>query len=160
MTIDGIDTVTIVVADKKKALRWYVDVLGLKVAYIGPPVSDPDPGVQGTVDNPGHWIELGPGRPRTRVHLCEPGSTGITFLTPDINSEYERLRRKGVKFLTPPKRMDWGEWICEFADPDGNEFDSKQPSGALSRPSETQRNPVRDETLYLTVHILRIGYHD
>ena len=134
MTIDGIDTVAIVVADKKKALRWYVDVLGLKVAYIGPPVSNPDPEVQGTMDDPGHWIELGPRRPRTRVHLCElgdhhpePGPTGITFLTSDINSEYERLRRRGVRFLTPPKRMDWGEWICEFVDPDGNEFDLKQP---------------------------------
>jgi hypothetical protein len=23
--------------------------------------------------------------------------------------------------------MEWGEWLCEFADPDGNEFDLKQP---------------------------------
>lgn len=134
MTIEGIDTVAVVVSDKKKALRWYAEVLGLKVACIGPPVSAPDPGVQGTMDDPGHWIELGPGRPRTRLHLCElddhhaePGPTGITFLTSDIDSEYARLRRQ-VRFLTPPKKMDWGEWICQFVDPDGNEFDLKQPS--------------------------------
>jgi predicted enzyme related to lactoylglutathione lyase len=23
--------------------------------------------------------------------------------------------------------MDWGEWIASFVDPDGNEFDLKQP---------------------------------
>jgi hypothetical protein len=23
--------------------------------------------------------------------------------------------------------MEWGEWLCEFADADGNEFDLKQP---------------------------------
>ena len=135
MTIDGIDTVAVVVADKKKALRWYTDVLGLRVAYIGPPVPNPDPRIQGTLDNPGHWIELGPGRPGTRVHLCEledhrtePGPTGITLLTSDINQEYELLASKGVKFLSRPKKMEWGEWICEFVDPDGNEFDLKQPS--------------------------------
>jgi predicted enzyme related to lactoylglutathione lyase len=58
----------------------------------------------------------------------EPGPSGITFLTDDIRSDYERMLRKGVRFLYPPKRMDWGEWLCEFADPDGNEFDLKQPA--------------------------------
>lgn len=132
MTILGLDTVAIVVSDRRKAIAWYRDVLGLEITYIGPSESNPDPSVQGTPDDPGHWIELGPGRPRTRVHLCEiggtePGPTGITFLTDDIRSEYERLLAKGVRFLYAPKRMDWGEWLCEFADPDGNEFDLKQP---------------------------------
>jgi len=135
MTIDGIDTVAVVVSDRKRALRWYTETLGLKVAYIGPPVSNPDPKVQGSLDEPGHWIELGPERPRTRIHLCElsdhrtePGPTGITLLTNDISSEYELLKRRGVRFLSQPEKMDWGEWICQFADPDGNEFDLKQPA--------------------------------
>jgi len=34
---------------------------------------------------------------------------------------------KGVRFLNPPTRMEWGEWLCQFVDPDGNEFDLKQP---------------------------------
>lgn len=133
MGIRGIDTVAIVVSDRRMALTWYRDVLGLEVAYIGPNASSSDPSVQGTPENPGHWIELGPGRPRTRLHLCEmggmtePGPTGITFLTDDIHGEYERLCAKGVRFLYPPKRMDWGEWLCEFADPDGNVFDLKEP---------------------------------
>jgi len=28
----------------------------------------------------------------------------------------------------PPKQMEWGEWLCEFEDPDGNVFDLKQPA--------------------------------
>ena len=130
----GIDTVAVVVSDRKKALRWYRDVLGLKIAYVGPAGSDGDRGLQGSPDNTGHWIELGPSRPFTRVHLCElpggrtePGPTGITFLTDNINVEYDRLRSEGVQFRYSPKKMEWGEWLCEFCDPDGNEFDLKQP---------------------------------
>lgn len=136
MTVYAVDTVAIVVADARKAVAWYRDILGLAIAYIGPPVSNADAAVQGSADNPGHWIELGPGRPQTRVHLCEldgktePGPTGITFLTDDIQSDYERMRTRGVRFLNPPHKMDWGEWLCAFVDPDGNEFDLKQPADA------------------------------
>lgn len=57
----------------------------------------------------------------------EPGPTGITFLTDDILSDYERMRAKGVRFTHTPEKMDWGEWIADFVDPDGNAFDLKQP---------------------------------
>jgi catechol 2,3-dioxygenase-like lactoylglutathione lyase family enzyme len=134
-----IDTVAVVVADARKAIAWYRDVLGLEVTYIGPSSPNPDLSVQGTPDDPGHWVELGPRRPLTRLHLCnlggktEPGPTGITFLTDDIQSDYERMLAKGARILSKPQRMDWGEWLCAFVDPDGNEFDLKQPSDASSR---------------------------
>lgn len=131
MAVLGIDTVATVVSDRRRAIAWYRDVLGLEVAYIGP--QDSSSSGEGTPETPGHWIELGPARQRTRVHLCErggatePGPTGITFLTSDILADYERLRAKGVTFLVPPEKMDRGEWLCEFEDPDGNPFDLKQP---------------------------------
>ena len=134
MTVLGLDTVAIVVADARQAIPWYRDVLGLPVAYIGPATPHADPAIRGTPENPGHWIELGPARPRTRIHLCElvgkiePGPTGITFLTDNIQAEYERMRARGVHFLYPPQKMDWGEWLTAFLDPDGNEFDLKQPA--------------------------------
>ena len=124
----------VVVSDRVKALQWFTEVLGLPVAYIGPAEPSSDPNLQGPPDNPGHWIELGPRRPMTRIHLCEledhrvePGPSGITFLTDNILDEYERLKAKGVRFMNTPKQMEWGEWLCEFVDPDGNEFDLKQP---------------------------------
>ncbi len=127
-----------VVSDAAKAIAWYRDVLGLRVAYVGPPSPKPDPAVQGTAQHPGHWIEMGPPRPETRIHLCrmggetEPGPTGITFLTDDILADVERMRTLGVRFLSEPEKMEWGEWLCMFADPDGNEFDLKQPSSPRS----------------------------
>ena len=139
MAITGIDTVAVVVTNRHAAIEWYHNTLGLPITYIGPPEPKSDPSIQGTEDNAGHWIELGPNRPLTRIHLCEPhtqetepGPTGITLLTDDIQSEYERLKAKGVKFLYPPQKMDWGEWLCSFQDPDGNEFDLKQPTGTMT----------------------------
>ena len=87
MTVLGIDTVAIVVSDLRKAIAWYRDILGLAVAYIGPNTQESGSDVPGNADNPGHWVELGPSRPQTRVHLCfmggsvEPGPSGITFIT-------------------------------------------------------------------------------
>lgn len=152
MGILGIDTIAIVVSDRHRAIRWYRDVLGLEVAYIGPRISNADPNVQGTPDDAGHWIEMGPLRPETRVHVCqmdatEPGPTGITFLTDDILADYKRLQEKGVEFPMPPEKMEWGEWLGQFADPDGNVFDLKQPISirewkATSRLPE-RRKPIR-----------------
>ena len=145
----GVDTVAIVVSDRHKAIQWYRDVLGLEVAYIGPSVSNADPSVQGTPDHAGHWIEMGPGRPRTRVHVCqmdetEPGPTGITFLTDDILADYERMRRLGVEFPVEPEKMEWGEWLGQFADPDGNVFDLKQPVSAEEwKPLGRPIRPIR-----------------
>jgi catechol 2,3-dioxygenase-like lactoylglutathione lyase family enzyme len=132
MTVTGLDTVAVVVSDKRKAIKWYRDILGLKVAYIGPPMPRADPSIQGTPEDPGHWIEMGSPRPMTRVHLChldgrtEAGPTGITFLSDNIMEDYSRMKRKGVRFLSPPEKTEWGELLCQFADPDGNEFDLKQ----------------------------------
>lgn len=130
----SIDTVAVVVSNRGKALQWFREVLGLPIAYIGPAEPSSNPSVQGSPEHPGHWIELGPGRPMTRIHLCEledhraePGPTGITFLTDNILGEYERLKAKGVRFVNSPKQMEWGEWLCQFLDPDDNEFDLKQP---------------------------------
>lgn len=133
MAIMGVDTVAVVVSDRQKALKWYRDVLKLPVAYIGPNVSNSDPKIHGTPENAGHWIELGSARPLTRIHLCElpdhkthPGPTGITFLTNDIQDDYAGMTSRSVRFLNRPQKMDWGEWLCSFMDPDGNEFDLKQ----------------------------------
>src|SRR5438876_9721614 len=57
----------------------------------------------------------------------EPGPTGVTFLTDDILKDYERMRAAGVEFPVAPEKMEWGEWLGQFADPDGNVFDLKQP---------------------------------
>jgi catechol 2,3-dioxygenase-like lactoylglutathione lyase family enzyme len=161
MGILGVDTIAIVVSDRHKSIEWYRDVLGLDVAYIGPSISNPDPSVQGTPERAGHWIEMGPFRPQTRVHLCqmdetEPGPTGITFLTDDILAEYERLRRFGVEFPLPPEKMEWGEWLGQFSDPDGNVFDLKQPlSGQEWKALQPRKKDSKDRDVKRARRVVR-----
>jgi len=133
MTITGMDTVAVVVSDRKRAIAWYRDVLGLRVAYIGPSEANKDHAVQGSPSDAGHWVEMGVPRPMTRIQLCEledqhtePRPSGLTFLSDDIMGDYLRMKAKGVRFLNAPQKMEWGEWLCQFTDPDGNEFDLKQ----------------------------------
>ena len=118
MTFKGI-SVAIAVTDRKKSARWYAKTLGWKTLE----------------DDPEHWTTVGDRSGRFRVHLCElhdkPGErpprseVGNTGILIETDQPFPRacaaLRRKGVKFSFPPKKLPWG-WVARFLDPDGNEF--------------------------------------
>ena len=112
-------SVAVAVADRHIAAAWYVDQLGLRVLD----------------DDPEHWTTVGDRAGRFRLHLCEVGgrrgkrpprsevgNTGILF---EVDGPFvaacSRMRRQGVRFSMPPKRLPWG-WVAKFLDPDGNEF--------------------------------------
>jgi len=109
----------VAVADRKKAARWYVEVLGFKVF-------DDDPEHWTTVgDRSGkfllHLCELG-GRPGKKPPRSEIGNTGILLETTEpFQRACARLKRRKVRFSMPPKKQPWG-WVAKFLDPDGNEF--------------------------------------
>ncbi|MCI4325819.1 MAG: VOC family protein [Thermoplasmata archaeon] len=106
------------VADRKKAVRWYCDVLGFSVLD----------------DDPEHWTTVGHPALGARLHLCEGGgsrrgrrresssNSGILLLTKEsLPRLCRRLAKRGVRFTLPPREVPWG-WIAKFVDPDGNEF--------------------------------------
>ncbi len=111
-------SVAVVVSNRKKALRWYTQKLGLAVLAAD-----------------GHWVVVGDRRRGLALHLCqtnelgsgysrklEPGNSGIMIYTDtDLQETYRTLKRRGVRFPAPPEKFDWG-WYCMFADPDGNRF--------------------------------------
>jgi lactoylglutathione lyase len=45
----------------------------------------------------------------------------IVFRCEDIQSTFETMSSKGVKFTENPNTMSWGTYAI-FEDPDGNEF--------------------------------------
>jgi len=112
-------SVAVAVSDRKKAARWYVEKLGLRVFS----------------DEPEHWTTVGDRSGKFLLHLCEVGgrpgkkpprsevgNTGILLLTTtSFRAECARLARKGVRFSMPPQKLPWG-WVAKFRDPDGNEF--------------------------------------
>lgn len=99
------------VTDMKEAIAFYREVLSLEVRkewsnYV-------------IFDLPGTLtfaIMLGGKKGRKK------GAPNIYFAVEDLDSEYERLKEKGVNFIEPPKKQYWGGYAALFADPDENLF--------------------------------------
>jgi predicted enzyme related to lactoylglutathione lyase len=47
--------------------------------------------------------------------------TNVAFTTPDVERAYAELRAKGVEFVSPVRRFDWGA-SAAFKDSEGNTF--------------------------------------
>ena len=65
---------------------------------------------------------------------AEPGRVIWNIETPDVKSEFERLREAGAEVVREPyspEGMPEGQegWIATFADPDGNYFQLMTPMG-------------------------------
>ncbi len=90
--IVGMHTVGIRVTDQERALRFYVDVLGL------------DARVDRPLGNGARWIEVAPAQASVTLAL-EPANseapagveTGIRLVTLDADAENARLKSRGVE---------------------------------------------------------------
>lgn len=114
--ITHLGNVTVVVRNLNRALKFYRDTLGLRLAFF---------------DKKHNWVCFDAGKGVT-FSLTVPWSkasrklvgvpTGVSFQVVDIAATYSRLRKKRVKFGFAPREEPWGGWLANFADPDGNRF--------------------------------------
>jgi len=103
--------------DQDKALKFWTEAMGFKVMTDQPM----GPGQR--------WIELGVGSGPTFLVLFTPegqedriGSFfNGSFACDDVEATYRQLSAKGVKFVQPPKKEDWGTSAL-FEDVEGNTF--------------------------------------
>jgi catechol 2,3-dioxygenase-like lactoylglutathione lyase family enzyme len=73
-------------------------------------------------------------RQRTRVGDQTGGRVGFFLHSSDFWVDYERLRKRGVKFLETPRSEPYG-LVAVFVDPWGGKWDLLQPAiGALETP--------------------------
>lgn len=110
--------VSIPVRDQQKALEWYTEKLGCTV------VTDESfgPGMR--------WIELSlPGGGCDLVLFTPPGQENrigsfqnVSFTSDDVEKTYLELKERGVEFVKPAQRADWGGVEAIFKDLDGNQF--------------------------------------
>lgn len=129
----------IVVSDMERSLKFYRDLLGLKVVkdfiekgkYI-----DSILGLSGVqlrmvklIADDGSMIELlhypsHPNRPPLKTEIFDLGCSHIAFTVDSIDKEYERLMEKGVTFNCPPYVSPDGYAKVTFChDPDGTSIE-------------------------------------
>jgi catechol 2,3-dioxygenase-like lactoylglutathione lyase family enzyme len=101
--------VTILVSDMKRAIAFYRDALGVKVAKeYGDEFAE--------LDAPGVRIGLHPGGKRPLADHSRHMSIGLRV--DDLDAAKEALEKRGVKFGATPR--DEGLRLAYFTDPDGN----------------------------------------
>jgi predicted enzyme related to lactoylglutathione lyase len=104
------------VRDQDRAVKFWTEKMGFKI------VTDQPMGDQ-------RWIELSIRTSPTRIVLFTPpgqedriGSFfNGSFECDDVEATYRQLSEKGVEFVKPPKREDWGTSAI-FKDSEGNQF--------------------------------------
>ena len=115
--IKHIKFVTVPVADQNRALDFYTDKLGFTIITDQP------------FDEKQRWIELRVPKAATRVVLFtldgdeqRIGSMmPATFACGDIDETYAELSARGVEFMGPPQKQEWGTYAM-FKDSEGNRF--------------------------------------
>ncbi len=124
--ITQISSVNVYVTDQDRALVFYRDALGFEVRM--------DMGTGSGF----RWITVAPHGAQTQLMLYRTTPdmadkwpqvgrwTGMVLFTEDLDSDYRELSARGVRFTEPPRRMDWGGYEAQFADPDGNSFELVQ----------------------------------
>jgi len=108
------DSVAIVVKNRKRAAKWYVEHLGFKVF----------------ANEPEHWTVVGRKGSGLRIHLCEQDGgraplpeetdTGILLrVDKALPKAHKALVKAGVTFELAPTEHPWG-WESKIRDLDGN----------------------------------------
>jgi catechol 2,3-dioxygenase-like lactoylglutathione lyase family enzyme len=140
--IQQFDHAALSVADLERSLRFYRDLLGLRVARI----LEPDPAlplgkVVGMPDAAariahlmldGVMIELfeyqrpvGEPIPPSRSQ-ADHGCIHIGLRSDDVRGDYTRLKAEGVRFLSEPVEFRPGVWIVYFYGPDAEVIELRE----------------------------------
>ena len=140
----------IVVSDMERSLKFYRDLIGLKVVkdfsekgdYI-----DSILGLSGVhlrmvklVTDDGSMIELlqylsHPNQPPIKSGICDLGCSHVAFTVDNIDEEYRRLSEKGVKFNCAPYISPDGYAKVTFChDPDGTSIELVEVLSPTGRP--------------------------
>ncbi len=159
-----IHAVRVFVRDQDRALRFYLDVLGFRLAFDARLYSGE------------RWVAVAPPDGSTVLSLVAPRSrspefkligraTQVVFVTEDVPAKFREWRKRGVRFAHPPRlrriRYErsagggeaplpgqqpaaWGGVFARFEDVDGNSF-SLVSFDAESRAVEAERRAAAEK---------------
>lgn len=118
----GIDHAAISVRDLDRSLKFYTEVLGLRVS----PRENQKPGTEYFLDCGASLIGLIQGDPEGEKHLLQDAGLGgnhVSFRvhTRDFDACVEALKARNVAITFQKKREK--SWSVYFLDPDGNKLE-------------------------------------
>jgi lactoylglutathione lyase len=94
------------VGDMDKAVKFYRDMLGLKLKFESP-----------------EWTEFVTGETTLALHPASDrnpaGRVELGFIVADVEAFYREMSAKGVLFSMPPKKQDFGGVLAQFVDSEG-----------------------------------------
>jgi catechol 2,3-dioxygenase-like lactoylglutathione lyase family enzyme len=125
--------VALVVADHDDAIAFFVDALGFELVEDSPSVT--------TDGRPKRWVVVRPPRAETGILLARAdgadqaaavgrqvaGRVGFFLQVDDFDASYERMRARGVEFLSLPRTEPYGR-VAVFLDVAGNRWDLIGPA--------------------------------
>lgn len=120
--IGKLDTFMVVVKDMDRSVKFYRDVLGLKVKSQEPEWTALDAGA----------VQIGLHAESEHLHVRPTEAAGFGFDVDDIHKTIESLKAKGTHIIMPPKQERFG-WLSIFTDPDGYHIQLHQPIAKQNR---------------------------
>lgn len=116
--------VCLLVNDFEKSLKFYRDILGLKVkSQEGNQFAGFD--LEGT--EMAIFQKDGATAMFPKKFMGTGGGVNIGFQVKDINQASEELKSKGAEIFEGPKTTPWGQKVAYFKDPDGNIWEVSEP---------------------------------
>jgi catechol 2,3-dioxygenase-like lactoylglutathione lyase family enzyme len=126
----------ITVSDQDEALKFYRDVIGLKVVNdvsmdgfrwlsLTPPAQ---PGLEVVLQVPELYPDISAADRESLAALVTKGLlAGVIFATDDLDATFEQLRAAGAEVIQEPIDQPYGVRDCAFRDPAGNMLRFSQP---------------------------------
>lgn len=123
MSINYVGTVCVFVSNQDRAKEFYTDILELELRIDQPLY----PGSEA------RWVAVAPKGAKTEIILYLPDenwehyrqvvgkSQAITLDVTDMNSVYNYLKSRGVKFVQEPDAQPWGTYAT-IEDSEGNKI--------------------------------------
>ena len=134
--IRGINHAGFVVRDFEAAVRFYEEIVGLRVLDLLERTGTPISQVVGyenahlriakmAAEGEEHFLELIEYvRPTAGERASEEraiiGGAHVAFIVDDIQAAFERVISNGAIRMNPPANIGPGRWACYMQDPEGN----------------------------------------
>jgi len=129
--------VSLLVSDQDKALDYYTNVLGFKLAVDAPTTDGEARFIAVGVDGQDFQLILWPGTPGQAQPAQGRVPATYTIETKDLRKDFDELKSRGVKFETDVLEFPWG-YIALFEDPDGNRLQLREARADWTPPQDAK----------------------